>query len=421
MFDMLVNSWKVKQIRKQLYYILAILAIYRIGCHIGLPGISPEAVTGQMAGMQQGLFAIITGGGQGTVFAMGIGPYITSSIIMQLLTVAIPKLEALNKEGEEGRKKINQYTRYAAVALAIMQAIGTVYSLRTAFVHQNMFVYVAAVAVLVTGAMFIVWIAEFLTEKGLPNGSSFIIFSNILSSLPRSVTALYGAAISAGPWAFAVVLGVLIVFLGIIAFVIRVQDGERKIPVQYSKKMVGRQMVGGQSSYLPIKVNIAGVMSIIFAISLLQFPQTIYSFWQNATLEKMINWLEVSHPFGAGLYVVLIFCFTFFYTSFSINPIEMAENLKKNAGFIPGIRPGKPTSDYIQRTVTRLSWIGAVYYSIIAMAPVVLEWILLWVFGQKISIGFGGTTLLIVTGVALDLVKQFESQLLMRHHKGILS
>ena len=436
MFDVFINAWKVKEIRKKLYYILLILIVYRVGCHIGLPSIKAGYVTGQ-SGVEASLFAVITGGGQGTIFAMGIGPYITSSIILQLLTVAIPRLEALNKEGEEGKKKINQYTRIAAVALALLQASGMVYSLNGSGAFQNpgWFTWIVAVTVLVTGTMFIMWIAELLTEKGVGNGSSFIIFANILSGLPRQLTSFYsvgmsqGAKMDMGAWGYVIVLAIalaiLAVFLGIIGFVIRVQDGERKIPVQYSKKMVGRQMVGGQQSFIPIKVNIAGVMSIIFAISLLQFPQTIQNFWQgNNVLDGIVKWLNIHHPFGAVVYVFLIFCFTFFYTSFSINPIEMAENLKKNAGFIPGIRPGKPTSDYIQRTISRLSWVGAIFYSVIAMIPVVLQWILQWIINDpetKISVGFGGTTLLIVTGVAIELVKQIESQLLMRHHKGFLS
>ncbi len=421
MFDVFINAWKVKEIRRKLYYILLMIAIYRLGCHIGLPGLNALDLQKDAT---QGLFQLITGGGQGTIFAMGIGPYITSSIIIQLLTVAIPKLEELQKEGEEGKKKINQYTRIVAVALALLQASGTVYSLRNVFAHPGWLVWIVAVITLVTGTIFIMWIAELLTEKGVGNGSSFIIFSNILSGLPGGVRLLYQLIMSNSSnfnfIGLLLAVLILIVFVFVTGFVIRVQDGERRIHVQYSKKMVGRQMVGGQSSYIPIKVNIAGVMSIIFAISLLQFPQTIYQFWQDDRLKVVVDWLSIHHPFGACLYVFLIFCFTFFYTSFAINPIEMAENLKKNAGFIPGIRPGKPTSDYIQRTISRLSWIGAIFYAIIAMVPVLLQWLLLLVFKQNISVGIGGTTLLIVTGVALELVKQLESQLLMRHHKGFL-
>jgi preprotein translocase subunit SecY len=422
MLNVFINSWKVKEIRKKLIYILLMLAVYRIGCRIALPGISVDMMMGP-ADQAQNIFSLITGGGVATIFAMGIGPYITSSIIMQLLTVAIPKLEQIQKEGEEGRKRINKYTRYVALVLAVLQAVGTVYSLDQSgmFVHAgNFFVLFTAVVALVTGTMFVVWISELLTEKGIGNGSSFIISANILASLPMAVDALRQEMTVKRdilPFGLVIVLLILIIFVAVIAFVVWIQDGERRIPVQYSKKMVGRQMYGGQSSFIPIKVNIAGVMSIIFSISLLQFPQTISQFFATppAWLTTVVEWLQLTHPCGAILYVILIFCFTFFYTSFAINPIEMAENMKKNGGFVPGIRPGKPTTDYIQRTIDRLSWIGAIFYAIIAMIPVLIEWIF------KIPAGFGGTTLLIVTGVALELVKQLESQLLMRHHKGFLS
>ena len=414
MLNVFVNAWKVKDIRKKILYILLMLLIYRIGCHIPLPGLNGANLLEAQQSSAQSLFAVIAGGGVGTIFYMGIGPYITSSIIMQLLTVAIPKLEQIQKEGEEGRKKINQYTRVVAVALAIIQGSATVFSLRGLFLHQNMGMYIVAIAALVTGTMFIMWISELLTEKAIGNGSSFIIFANILSGLPRAVDALYTEA-SAGLLDAVRIAGVIILFVGVIVFVVLIQEGERRIPVQYSKKMVGKQQFGGQTSFIPIKVNIAGVMSIIFAISLLQFPQTIAGWWNPPWLQTVVETVNITHPVGAVLYVILIFCFTFFYTSFAVNPIEMAENMKKNGGFIPGIRPGRPTSDYIVRTIDRLSWIGAVFYSLLAMVPVLIEWI----FG--IQAGFGGTTLLIVVGVALELNKQLESQLLMRHYKGFLN
>ena len=418
MLNVFINAWKVKEIRKKLLYILLMLAVYRLGSHIGLPGVNAAALVNATTDSGQNLFSLITGGGFGTIFNMGIGPYITSSIIMQLLTVAIPPLERMQKEGEEGRKKINQYTRYLAIVLAFLQASGTVYSYRNViFAHPNLFTYITAVIAMVTGTMFVMWISELLTEKGIGNGSSFIIFANILSALPKGVAYLYNYAFFTNfPIGLLVVIIILVLFALIIAFVVLIQDGERRFPVQYSKKMVGRQMYGGQSSFIPIKVNIAGVMSIIFAMSLLQFPRQIASFFATPPewLAKLVNYLEIHHPIGTALYVILIFCFTFFYTSFAINPTEMAENMKKNGGFVPGIRPGKPTSDYIQRTVDRLSWIGAVFYAVLAMIPIVIQWIF------KFQ-AFGGTTLLIVSGVALELVKQLESQLLMRHHKGFLS
>ena len=415
MFSVFINAWKVKDIRTKILYVLLLLLIYRLGAHIPLPNISFSALeTIKNSGQDQSIYSIIAGGGVGSIFAMGIGPYITSSIIMQLLCVAIPKLEALQKEGEEGRKKINQYTRVVAVALAALQGAGTVYSLRYAFVNQNWLTYIMATVALITGTIFIMWLSELLTEKAIGNGSSFIIFANILSGLPGAVGMLYATGTGTNITGWFKVIAILLIFVCVMAFVVLIQDGERRIPVQYSKKMVGRQMFGGQTSYIPIKVNIAGVMSIIFAISLLQFPATINQFVQSTKLTTVVKALSIHQPIGAVLYILLIFMFTFFYTSFAVNPVEMAENMKKNGGFIPGIRPGKPTSEYIQRTVDRMSWIGAFFYAVIAMAPVLLQWIF------NVQVGFGGTTLLIVTGVALEIVKQLESQLLMRHYKGFL-
>ncbi len=415
MFSVFQNAWKVKDLRKKMLFILLILFIYRLGTHIVLPGISIQSLLNQQSGGgADTLLSMITGGGTASIFALGIGPYITSSIIMQLLTVAITPLERLQKEGEEGRKKINQYTRILAVALAVLQASGTVYSLRGIFMYQNMFSYIVAVLSMVTGTIVIMWLGELLTEKGIGNGSSFIIFANIIAQLPRGVISMYQLATSGGAMGYVKVFFILLLFIVLVAFVVMVQNGERRIPVQYSAKGTGKQMFANQGQYIPLKVNIAGVMSIIFAISLVQTPQILGNLFRAEWLIRVANFLEITSYTGLPIYIILIFAFTFFYTGFAINPIEMAENMKKNASFIPGIRPGKPTSDYIQRSVTRLSWIGATFYSLIAAAPVFLEWIF------NISVGFGGTTLLIVTGVALELVKQLESQLLMRHYKGFL-
>lgn len=435
MFKILTNAWKVKDIRTKMLFVFLLLLIYRLGSHIPLPGINPHQLlamrginTQDMSGTN--LFALIAGGGYGTIFAMGIAPYITASIIMQLLTVAIPYLEQIQKEGEEGRKKINQYTRVLAVALSFLQGGSTIYSYcytqagnlftvaaTDASKFGRIFVYFTATVAIVTGTIFIMWLSELLTEKGIGNGSSFIIFANILSGLPTGIYSLYFQATGGGNLLLGVlkVVAVLILFAGVIAFVVLVQDGERRLPVQYSRKMVGKQMYGNQSSYIPIKVNIAGVMSIIFAISLLQFPQMIAQFWSPVWLTTLVDVLSIYRPVGAVLYIILIFCFTFFYTSFAVNPNEMAENMKKGGGFIPGIRPGKPTSEHIQKTVDRLSWIGAFFYALIALIPILFQSVL------GVSVGFGGTTLLILTGVALEFIKQLESQLLMRHYKGFLS
>ncbi len=414
MFTVLRNAWKVQDLRNRMLFILVLLLVYRLGTNIMVPGLDYTQLQAPTEGSLMSFYQQIAGGAAGSIFALGIGPYITASIIMQLLTVAIPKLEELQKEGESGRKKINQATRVLAVAMALLQAIGTVYSLQTLFVAPSMLLYIAAVVSMVTGTIFIMWLSELITERGIGNGSSFIIFANIIAGVPNTIANAYSDIISGGA-GMLVKYGILVlVFILIIYFVVYVQGGERKIPVHYSR--VGRKMVGGDTSYIPLKVNIAGVMSIIFAINILQFPQTINQFVNSETLTKVSNFLSIQSPSGALIYVVLIFFFTFFYTSFSMNPTEMAENMKKNASFIPGVRPGKPTADFIQGTVNRLSWIGAFYYAIIALIPVLMAWIL-----NVNSVGFGGTTLLIVTGVALDVIKQLESQLVVRNYKGFLS
>jgi len=436
LFKIFANAWRVEEIRKKLFFIFLLLIIYRFGSAIPLPGIDLDRLylarygddTTWDAAMT--VFAMIAGGGVGSVFFMGIAPYITSSIIMQLLTYAIPKLSQMQKEGEDGRKKIQQITRYLAVGLAALQGAATVFSYTNwppggmgmnlfRDGHQNFLVYVMATVAMMAGTIFIMWLAELLTEKGIGNGASFLIFANILSQLPSGAFALW-ALLTGEPGisTFAQVLILLVLFIAIIAFVVMVHEGERRIPVQYSRSVTGggRSGFGNHNSYIPLKVNIAGVLSIIFAMSLLQFPAQIAQFFPgNDTLASIMRFLDWNHWVGATLYVILIFVFTHFYTSFAVNPIEMAENMKRNGGFIPGLRPGKPTSDFIQMTVNRLSWIGAVFYSLIAITPILMQRF------TTVNIGFGGTSLLIVTGVALEFIKQLESQLLMRHYKGFLN
>lgn len=411
MFSTFKNAWKVKELRKRIIFMILMLLIIRFGTKLSVPGINIAELS---SSTDNSLYTIITGGVFGTIFALGIGPYITSSIIMQLLTVAIPRLEQLQKEGEQGRKIINKYTRFLALILAFLQAAGQIYTVQGAFVYKNFWVYFVAALSMVAGTLFLMWLGERLTERGIGNGTSFIIFANILASLPKTITSIWVGVEGLGRTGYILLAIILILFILLIAFVILVQDGERRIPVQYSKKMVGRKMLGGQSTFIPIKVNIAGVMSIIFSISILQFPQTIYQLWKPDWLAKVVNILDITSPFGAILYIILIFCFTSFYTSLSFNPIEVAENMKKSGGFIPGIRPGKPTSEFIQNVVDRISLIGACFYAFIAIVPILFEWVF------KIQVGFGGTTLLIVTGVALEIVKQLDSQLLMRNYKGFL-
>jgi preprotein translocase subunit SecY len=442
LFRIFLNAWRVPDIRRKLLFIFLLLLIYRVGSVIPLPGVNLEVLQAVRfpgygePGIPAGttIFQLIMGGGFASVFMMGIAPYITASIIMQLLTYAVPALSQMQKDGEDGRKKIGQITRYLALGMAAIQAGGTVFSYtnlwgsgQNLFYYPNMLTYITATAAMMSGTIFIMWLAELLTEKGIGSGASFLIFANILAGLPGGAVALWDLAFGGGVRFLPIiqVLAILVVFALIIAFVVLVHEGERRIPVQYAKKAAGgRSNFGGNhSSYIPLKVNIAGVLSIIFAMSVLHFPAQFNGFLNNDTLTTISRWLNFIdqgpdmpiHIFGVVMYVVMIFAFTHFYTSFAVNPVEMAENMKKNGGFIPGIRPGKPTSDYIATTVKRLSWIGSVFYSLIALTPIILD------FFSPIRLGFGGTTILIVIGVALEFNKQLESQLLMRHYKGFLN
>lgn len=421
MFKVFANSFKTKEIRDKILYTLLIFLIVRIGARIALPGVN---VAGTLAVGVQGatLYNIIAGGAssQWSLFAMGIGPYITASIIMQLLTIAIPKFEQLSKEGPDGRKQLQSISRYLTVILAFIQGAGMVYSYSNQNIFlegTNMAVYVAAVLSLVCGSTFVMWLAEQITAKGIGNGSSMIIFINIVSNLPNAARSMYYEITGSFPTGLIKVLAILIILVIVLAFIVCVNSGERRLPVQYSSKMVGRKQAGGRNSTMPIKVNTSGVISIIFALSLLQFPQQIGNFFASKPdwFETLTTWLNMTHPFGAVLYVLLIVFFTYFYTSIVINPNEIAMNMKKNGGFIPGIRPGQPTSAYIGRVVNRITLVGAICYAMLALVPIVLQWVF------KINVGFGGTTLIIVVGVALDIVKALESQLLMRHYKGFLN
>lgn len=420
MLKIFVNSWKTKEIRSKILYTLMIFAIVRLGTQIALPGIDAASVLTARGAVGIGtLYSVIAGGANSgwSLFAMGIGPYITASIIMQLLTIAIPKFEQLSKEGPEGRKKLQGYSRYLTLFLAAIQGAGLTYTYKSMYLTDSMFVYAASVITLICGSMFVMWLAEQITAKGIGNGSSMIIFINVVSNLPSGISSLYYTITGSGAAGAAKVVAILIILAVVIAFIVCVNSGERRLPVQYSSKMAGHKQVGGSSTTMPIKVNTAGVISIIFAVSLLQFPEQIGNFIANkgATFTTILKYLSMTHYVGAFLYVVLIIFFTYFYTSIVVNPNEIAMNMKKNGGFIPGIRPGQPTSAYITKVVNRITLVGAISYALLALVPIVLQWIF------AINVGFGGTTLIIVVGVALDIVKSLESQLLMRHYKGFLS
>lgn len=426
MIETLKNAFKIPDLRKKLLFTIGILIVYRLGIRVPVPGIDQEAFTAliERFGQLGSFLDIISGGAfkQVSIFAMGITPYVNASIIMQLLTVAIPALERLQKEGETGRKKIQQMVRYLTVGLAMVQAIAYWYATRMAS-SSTLPGFLNAILVVVSftaGTAFIMWLGEQINEKGIGNGISLIIFAGIITGGPNAIKMLFGYFQN---WSvtsniFVSVIGtaaIIAVFVVVVALVVFVQSAERRIPVQYAKKVVGRKMYGGQNTYLPIKVNQAGVIPVIFAISIVSLPSTLVSLFGGTgpVAEWFMNFS--GNPFYYIFYALLILGFTFFYSMVQFNPIEIANNLQKNGGFIPGIRPGRPTSDFIARTARRLNWIDGLFLIVIVLFPVLLSAV------TKVQgVWFGGTAVLIVVGVAIDLVNQLESQMVMRHYKGFL-
>ena len=421
MFKTLRDAFKVPDLRKKIVYTILMFFAIRIGAHIRIPLINPEVVQ-QMFNQadDSGLFQMFNAFSGGafkdmTLFAMGITPYITSSIIMNLLTIAIPKLEEMQKEGEEGRKKIAKLTRYGTIILALLQSIAISIGLgRTLFYEYNIISVIIAVTAMTAGTAFLMWVGEQITVKGVGNGISLIIFINIISRLPYGTKSLYEHATSGK---LVLVLLLLVIYILMVAFVVLIQLGERRIPVQYAKRMQGRKVYGGQSTHIPLKVNMAGVIPVIFASSLLQFPGTMTQFFGTAEgwWASVINFLKITTWSGAILYFLLILFFAYFYTSIIFNPIEVANNMKKNGGFVPGIRPGKPTIDYMTNVLNKIVLIGALALALIALLPVILT------NAFDMNVTFGGTSLIIVVGVALETIKQIESQMVMRHYKGFLN
>ncbi len=425
MFDTIRNAWKIVDLRKKLIYTFVMLVIFRLGSCIPVPMLDASQM-GQIFNTENTMFGfidIVSGGAfqNATIFAMSITPYINASIIMQLLCVAIPALERLQKQGEEGRKKIAQIQRYGTVVLALIQAVGLYFLLRSygAVSNPGWASGIVIVSSFVAGTAFLMWLGEQITEKGVGNGISLIIFAGIVSRIPSMATSLY-AYIQGGSINWIMAIALIILVLVVVAFVVAMNEAERRISVQYAKRVVGRKMYGGQSTHIPIKVSGAGVIPIIFAMSIMAFPGTVASFF-GKTAESTGFWggfLSVFSPDSwiyAVLYFLLIIFFTYFYTAIQFNPIEMSNNMKKNGGFIPGIRPGKPTSDYISRVLSRITLAGAFFLGIIAVLPIFMN------LGLNISnFSIGGTSVLIVVGVALETVKGIESQMLMRHYKGFL-
>lgn len=427
MLQTMRNAWKIPDLRKKILITIGLLLVFRLGSFIPVPGLDRAAFEelASQSGSIFGFFDIITGGAfsLATIFAMSITPYINSSIIMNLLTIAIPALERLQKEGEEGRKKIAQLTRYGTVILAFIQASALYYGLIAPAIRggSTALSYLIVTMSFTAGTAFLMWLGEQITEYGVGNGISLIIFAGIISRAPAGIMSVINLFIAGGLgegiWGFLMLLFVAAVFLGIIAAVVFVQQAERRIPVQYAKRVVGRKMYGGHNTHLPIKVNLAGVIPIIFAMSLMIFPQTILGFFFPNATGNLIEFIKNfnSTVWYALLYAILIIFFTFFYTMVYFNPIEVANNLKKNGGFIPGIRPGKPTSDYIAAVLNKITWFGALFLATVSIFPSILQ-----LFTSIQDVWFGGTAVLILVGVALEVVKQIESQMLMRHYKGFL-
>lgn len=442
MFETFRNAWKVIDLRRRMLFTLMMLVIFRFGAHIPVPYLSAEAMQAFLGAGGTDLFSlfdVFTGGAfsNATVLALGVSPYINASIIIQLLTVAIPALERLAKEGVEGRKKINKITRYVGIVLAFIQGAGlyvTLYNMSVtqgldAIVNPSVLTFFVIVLTFTAGTAFIMWLGELITEKGLGNGVSLIIFAGIVSRIPSGMINIYQQFLATGITVkgIAIVAAIVVIAIAAIAFVVWFTAAERRIPVQYAKRVVGRKMYGGQSTNIPIKIAAGGVMPIIFASSIMAFPATIVRLVSGGNMptrgigEILLgclsagfgpSWTDIVY---AVLYFLLIIFFTYFYSTIQFNAIEVSNNIKKSGGFIPGIRPGKSTSDYISKVTSRLNLVGAIFLGVIAIMPVVIG----AVFNMP-GLQLGGTSLLIMEGVALETVRQIESQMVMRHYHGFL-
>ncbi len=437
MLETVRNAWKVKDLRKKILFTLFIIFIFRVGSIIPAPFIDLQVLSKGVSEASKDFFSyysVLSGGGleYGAIFAMGVTPYINSSIIMQLLCVAIPPLERIAQDGEEGRKKIAQYTRYTTVILGLLQGTAYFFYLKstsfevdgvamnglTSFVDGGkfpmLFAAVVIIAVLTAGSALVMWLGEQIDKNGIGNGISMLLFAGIISRFPSAVINLIA-------WwkqnQIGQIVGIIALFVVIVAFIVWMNDAERRIPIQYAKKVVGRKMYGGQNSHIPIKVNMSGVMPIIFSSSILMLPTMILTFMGNKNTGFWYEFLKLftaQGAFYAVIYFVLIIGFAYFYVTIQYNPVEMANNLRKSSGAIPGIRPGKPTAEFIKKILSRITLLGALLLSVIALLPIFMS------LANQASISIGGTSILIVVGVALDTVKNLESQMMMRHYKGFL-
>lgn len=419
MFKTLRTAWKIADLRKKILYTLLMLLVFRLGSFVPVPGVNVDYISGVVSdnGLL-GLLNTLSGGSLGnlTIFAMGIVPYINASIIMNLLTVAIPPLERMAKEGSDGQKKIASITRYVAVGLGLFQAVAILIGMgEDAFLQNNWFNYITVVLCLTAGTALVMWIGERINEKGVGNGISLLIFIGIVSRLPLSVVELWNnaAAGTISVWAVVAVVVFAVLIIGAITFI---DLGERRIPVQYAKRVVGRKMYGGQSTHIPMKINQAGVLPIIFALTLLQVPAIISSFWPDSGFYQWWSQNMMSGGWAYNLiYALLILFFTYFYAQISFNPIDVSKNMQQYGGFIPGIRPGKPTSDYLAKILSRITLFGAIFLALVATVPTVV----MGALGMT-NLAFGATSLLIMVSVSLETTRQIESQMMMRHYKGFL-
>ena len=420
MFKTISEALKVKEIRGKMIFTLLMLVVFRLGSNIPVPGINREYLAQMFSGDNMGLFELFnlfSGGSFSnfTIFALSVTPYITASIIIQLLTVAFPYFERLAKEGMEGRKKMAQITRYTTVVLSLIQGLGlTVGLFRRTIIDQNWFTFIVITLILTAGSTFLMWLGEQINEYGIGNGMSLLIFGGIVSRIPSGIANIMDRYSDGSMNLITIVLFLAFALL-VIMGIVEVQQGTRRIPVQYAKRVVGRKMYGGQSTHIPLKVNQAGVIPIIFALSILQFPLTIMYFFPDTAF---YDFCEPGGSPGVWVYgilnVILIIFFNYFYTAVTFNPIEVANNMKANGGFIPGIRPGKATVDYLNRVMSRISIVGAIFLAVVATLPTIVSQY------TGLEIRFGGTSLLIAVGVALDTMRQLENQMIMRNYSGFL-
>ncbi len=430
MFDVFKNAWKVEDLREKILYTLLIIVIFRLGSAIPVPFLETSTLAAMLSansGNLLGYLNMLTGGAlsQATVFALSISPYITASIVIQLLTVAIPALERMAKEGPEGHKKINKITRFTTVGLALIQAYayyvtlnsyGAVESFDNTW--ENVLVVVTILFMFTAGSMLVMWLGERIDEKGIGNGISMILFAGIVSGGPTLVSTLWGYLTSGEAKYYFFVPALVIIFVLLIAFIVLMNQAERRIPVQYAKRVVGRKQYGGQSSHIPVKVSMAGVLPIIFAGAILAIPSTIEAFVtvkEGGFWDGFFNMFDQGGWFYSVLYFVLIVAFSYFYIAIQYNPVEMANNLQKNNGAIPGIRPGKPTADFISRIIGKITFIGAMFLGVVALLPTIIGAI-----SGISNVTIGGTTIIIVVSVALETARNLESQMMMRHYKGFL-